>query len=60
MQELAAIGVVILFAIGLSWGGSQFGTVAQDRVRQQQESQWAEEKELMLRKIDANRETINE
>jgi hypothetical protein len=60
MQELAAIGVLILLAIGLSWGGSQFGAVAQDRVRQQQESQWAEEKELMLREIDANRETIND
>jgi len=60
MQELAAIGVLILLAIGLSWGGSQFGTATQDRVRQQQEAQWAEEKELMLQEIDANRETINE
>jgi uncharacterized protein HemX len=60
MQELAAIGVLILLAIGLSWGGSQFGTVAQDHVRQQQEAQWAEEKELMLQEIDANREKINE
>ena len=60
MQELAAIGVLILLAIGLSWGGSHFGTVAQDRSRQQQEERWADEKELMLQEIDANRETINE
>ena len=60
MQELAAIGVLILLAIELSWGGSHFGTVAQDRVRQQQEAQWADEKELMLQEIDAARENNNE
>lgn len=56
MQELAAIGVLILLAIGLSWGGSHFGTAAQDLSRMHQEAQWAEEKELMLREIDAQRE----
>ena len=56
MQELAAIGVLILLAIGLSWGGSHFGTAAQDLSRQQQEARWAVEKELMLREIDARRE----
>lgn len=56
MQELAAIGVLILLAIGLSWGGSHFGTAAQDLSRMQQEAQWAAEKELMLQEIDAQRE----
>ena len=60
MQELAAIGVLILMAIGLSWGGSHLGTAAQDLSRQQQEAQWADEKELMLQEIDAQQEKAND
>ena len=53
MQELAAVSVVVLLSIVLSAGGSQLGTASQDLARQQQEAQWADEKELMLIEIDA-------
>lgn len=60
MQELVVVVLLVLAAIGLSWGGSHFGTAAQDMSRQRQEEQWAAEKELMLQEIDANQEAANE
>jgi len=60
MQELAVIGALILLAIAATWGGSHFGTAAQDLSRMQQEAQWAAEKELMLQEIDAQREKAND
>jgi len=60
MQEIAAVLLLILMAIGLSLGGSQFGTAAQDISRQHQEEIWAEEKQLMLQEIDSQREAAND
>lgn len=60
MQEIAAILLLMLLAIGLSWGGAQFGTAAQDISRQHQEEIWAEEKRLMLQQIDLQREEVND